>query len=178
MLRLSLRTLVTILLAAGTLVAAQTRNSDSTKARPDHADAAPAPSPAEDISGMYSFLHEGEFLQINLEQQGVSGYISRKGDLDSDREAFLDQFFSKASVQGHDVSFATRALHGVTFEFKGRFERGPARSKTEDGYYVIRGTLKQLVADINKNITSRSREVVFKLLAQPPDEADRAKDKD
>jgi hypothetical protein len=32
---------------------------------------------AEDISGMYSFLSEGEFVQITLEPDDVSGYISR-----------------------------------------------------------------------------------------------------
>ena len=43
------------------------------------------PHAAEDISGMYSFLQEGEFLQINLDREGVSGYVSRQGDLESDR---------------------------------------------------------------------------------------------
>src|SRR6185437_190801 len=90
--------------------------------------AAPKSAPAEDISGMYSFLREGEFVQINLEESGVSGYISRLGDLESDRGAYLDQFFDKASVEGHDVSFTTKPLHGVIFEFKGQFERGAAKS--------------------------------------------------
>ncbi len=124
---------------------------------------------------MYSFLGDGEFVQINLEENGVSGYISRRGDLDSDRGAFLDQFFSKAAVQGHDVSFTTRLLHGVWFEFSGRFERGKARTKAEDGFYVLRGTLIQFTADANKSPTSRSREVEFKLLAQPPDDPEPAK---
>jgi hypothetical protein len=135
-------------------------------------------APAEDISGMYSFLREGEFVQINLEQNGVSGYISRRGELESDRGAFLDQFFSKASVQGHDVAFTTKPLHGVIYEFKGRFERGPAKSKAEDGYYLLRGTLKEIVSDGSNQATSRSREVVFKLLAEPPEEGDRTRDKD
>src|SRR5438874_2490579 len=68
----------------------------------DHQDSAsaPGPAPAEDISGMYSFLNDGEFVQINLDKGGASGYISRMGDLESDRGTFLDQFFSQASVQG------------------------------------------------------------------------------
>lgn len=131
-------------------------------------------APAEDISGMYSFLHEGEFVQINLEQNGVSGYISRQGDLESDRGAFLDQFFDKASVEGHEVSFTTRPLHGVIFEFKGRFERGEAKSKAQDGYYIIRGTLSEIVSDGDRK-TTRSREVAFKLLGQPPEESESSK---
>jgi hypothetical protein len=124
---------------------------------------------AEDISGMYSFLGEGEFVQINLEPDGVSGYISRRGDLDSDRGVFLDQFFSKASVNGHDVSFTTKPLHGVWYEFQGRFDRGQGKTKADDGYYVIKGTLKQYITEANKNTSSRSRTVEFKLLAQPPE---------
>jgi hypothetical protein len=125
------------------------------------------PAPAEDISGMYTFLKEGEFVQINIDANGVSGYISRQGDLESDRGAFLDQFFSQASVHGHDVAFTTKPVHGVWFEFKGRFDRGAAKTKKEDGYYVVRGTLKELTTGADKNTSSRSRPVEFKLLAQP-----------
>ena len=131
---------------------------------------AQASAPAEDISGMYSFLKEGEFVQISLDEQGVSGYISRIGDLDSDRGTFIDQFFSKASVQDHDVSFTTKPIHGVWFEFKGRFDRGPAKTKAGDGYYVLRGTLSEFVTDSEQKTTSRSRQVEFKLLGQPQDD--------
>ncbi|HEU4416036.1 MAG TPA: hypothetical protein VFT65_14715 [Candidatus Angelobacter sp.] len=128
-----------------------------------------ASTPAEDISGMYSFLKEGEFLQINVEKHEVSGYISRMGDSDSDRDVFLDQFFDKALIQGHDVSFTSKQLHGTWFEFKGKFDRGPAKSKTQDGYYILRGTLKEFSLDEKKNAVSRSREVEFKLIGQPDD---------
>jgi len=133
----------------------------------------------EDISGTYSFLREGEFVQINLESGRVSGYISRMGDADSDRGVFVDQFFDKASIQGHDVTFTTKPLHGVWFEFKGRYDRGAAKSKAEDGYYLLRGTLKEYSMDADKKTTSRSREVEFKLqreLAEPePPAADKSK---
>jgi hypothetical protein len=126
-------------------------------------------TPAEDISGMYSFLKEGEFVQINLEKTGVSGYISRMGDSDSDRGVFLDQFFEKAAIQDHDVSFTTKPLHNIWYEFKGKFARGPAKTKADDGYYVLRGTLKEFSLDDKKNKVSHSREVEFKLLGQPDD---------
>ncbi len=124
--------------------------------------------PAEDISGMYSFLQEGEFLQITIDKDAVSGYVSRKGTSESDRGAFLDQFFSKASVSGHDVSFTTKPVHGLWYEFKGRFDRGPAKDKAhEDGYYVLKGTLTESSAGADKKTVSRSREVQFKSYAQP-----------
>lgn len=122
---------------------------------------------AEDISGMYSFLKEGEFVQLNLDESGVSGYISREGDQDSDRGQFLDQFFNKASIRGHDVSFVTKPVHGVWFEFKGKFERGPAKTKAEDDYYILRGTLTEFRSDSTKQATSHSREVEFRWLSQP-----------
>jgi hypothetical protein len=138
------------------------------KPRKTHTSPAPKQiSAAEDISGMYSFLKEGEFVQINLEQSGVSGYISRQGELESDRGEYLDQFFSQASVNGHEISFTTRPVHGVWFEFKGRFIRGPVKSKSEDGYYILRGTLTQFISDAENKSTSRSREVEFQWLAQP-----------
>ena len=130
------------------------------------------PHPAEDISGMYSFLKEGEFLQINLEKNAVTGYISRMGESDSDHGVFLDQFFATADIQGHEVSFTTHPLHGMWYEFKGKFDRGPGKAKTDDGYYVLRGTLKEFTGSGDKSTNQRSREVEFKLLAQPDDSGD------
>ncbi len=130
-----------------------------------------ASTPAEDISGMYSFLKEGEFVQINLEKSGVSGYISRLGETDSDRGVFLDQFFDKALIQGHDVSFTTKPLHSIWYEFKGKFERGPGKTKADDAYYILRGTLKEITLDQSKKPVAHSREVELKSLGQPEDDA-------
>ena len=123
-------------------------------------------SPAEDFSGMYSFLKEGEFIQITVDKDGISGYISRQGDQDSDRGVFLDQWFSKVSIKAYDAAFATKPLHSVWFEFKGVFSRGPAKTKAQDGYYVLRGTLTKHVADADGKDTARSTQVDFKLLAE------------
>lgn len=166
-----LRTALLLLLTAA--LAAHAQNASQGKA----AQRDSGPPPAEDISGMYSFLKDGEFLQINLEPDGVSGYVSRRGDLESDRGAFLDQFFSKASVHGHDVTFTTKPVHGVWFEFKGQFDRGPGKTKSEDAYYVLRGTLTEFTTGADRTSTSRSRQVEFKFLAQPDQEPKPAKDK-
>ena len=130
-----------------------------------------AGSPAEDISGMYNFLKAGEFVQITVETSGVSGYISRQGDLESDRGTFLDQFFTSTSIEGHNVAFVTKQVHGVWFEFKGRFDRGKVKDKSEDGYFVLRGALTEFTVDSSKQTTSRSRNVEFSLLGQPEDDA-------
>jgi hypothetical protein len=100
----------------------------------------------------------------------MTGYISRQGDVESDRGAFLDQWFSNGLITGHDVTFTTKPLHGVVFGFKGKFERGPAKSKDVDGYYILKGTLTRTGTDANQKTTSQSREVEFKLLGQPQEE--------
>src|SRR5689334_1897624 len=72
------------------------RASHKKSKSPDQASAVQATVPDE-ISGMYTFLREGEFVQITVENGKLSGFVSRYGERDSDRDVFLDQFFSKAS---------------------------------------------------------------------------------
>jgi len=145
----------------------QANQSDSRKAAP----------PAEDISGTYSFLKEGELVQINLDKDGVTGYVSRMGELESDRGSVLDHVFTTAAVEGHAVRFVTRQVHGVWFEFNGKFDHGPGKTKNQDGYYVLRGTLKEYMVAADKKVTSRSRDVEFKFMAEPDDDEPPAKPK-
>ncbi len=112
---------------------------------------------------MYSFLQDGEFVQITLEDQGrVTGFVSRYGDSESDRGAFLDQFFKQGKLDGTKLSFTTETVHGVWYEFTGMIERGPGKSLSEEAYYLLKGTLADYRADANKKVTSKSREVTFK----------------
>ena len=129
--------------------------------------AAPARTPSEDISGTYTFLHDGENLQINIDADSVSGYVTRKGDLESDRGMMLSHFFLRGAVEGHDVSFVTKTVHGVRFEFKGRFERGQGKSRNADGYYLLRGELKEFMSDADGHASARASQVEFKWIGQP-----------
>ena len=118
-------------------------------------------------SGMYSFLKDGEFLQITVEDGGsVTGYVSRYGDGESDKGAFLDQFFKNGKLDGNKLSFTTEIVHGVAFDFRGTFERGEGKNPGEEAYYLLNGTLTENVSDANKKVTSNSREVAFKLFPQ------------
>src|SRR6185437_16695094 len=69
----------------------------------------------DEISGMYSFLREGEFVQITVENGKLSGFVSRYGELDSDRGVFLDQFFTRTALKGDALSFTTKSVHGTWF---------------------------------------------------------------
>src|SRR5689334_7029850 len=118
-------------------------------------------------SGMYSFLKDGEFLQVTVEDAGsVTGYISRYGDGESDKGAFLDQFFKNGKLESNKLSFTTEIVHGVTFDFRGAFERGNGKNPGDEAYYVLKGTLTQNVTYADKKVTSHSRDVQFKLFPQ------------
>lgn len=117
-----------------------------------------------DITGMYTFLQDGEFVQLSVQEGRLSGYISRYAD--SEKSLFLDHFFTDGSLEGAGLSFKTKTVHGVWFEFKGRVERGAGKTRAEEAYYVVRGTLTQYTEDAARKTTAQSREVSFKSFPQ------------
>jgi hypothetical protein len=121
-------------------------------------------SPAtDDYSGMYSFLRDGEFVQISVEEKGnVSGFISRYGDSDNDKDTFLDQFFESGKLETNRLTFRTKEVHGTRFTFEGTIERGTGKTPDQEGFYVIRGTLTRVQTDADKKATQGSRGVEFK----------------
>jgi hypothetical protein len=128
--------------------------------------AAPA---SGDYSGMYSFLKDGEFIQITIEDKGaVSGFISRFGDSDSDRGTFLNQFLKAGKSEGKKLSFTTESVHGVWFTFEGVSDRGPGKKPDEEAYYVLRGALTRFSIDADKKTTSQVTQVEFKSFPRDP----------
>jgi len=119
---------------------------------------------------MYSFLREGEFVQITVEEGRLSGFVSRYGDRESDKDAFLDQFFTKGTLDGKKISFTTKPVHGTWFEFAGTVNRGDAKTPDKEGYWIIRGTLKEYDEDETKHVSAKSREVTFKSFPQDIDQ--------
>lgn len=140
-----------------------------TSANKQQAPQAPPPSStkAPDYSGMYTFLREGEFVQLTVEESSrVTGFISRYGNLESDKDAFLDQFFKEGKLEDRRVTFSTQTVHGVWFDFKGSVERGEGKSPSDEAYYILRGTLTENSTDDHQKVSSRSREVTFKSFPQ------------
>lgn len=122
----------------------------------------PPIAPAEDISGMYTFLREGEFVQVTVEETRVTGFVSRYGELESDKGAFLDQMFKEAELKGNALHFVTRPVHGTWFEFQGTVERGDVKDPNAEGYRVIRGKLTQYSDGEKDKPTAKSRELTMK----------------
>ena len=124
-------------------------------------------TPGADYSGMYSFLRDGEFVQITVEDHGrVTGFVSRYGDAESDRGDFLDHFFKSGKLDGNQLTFITDTVHGVSFEFHGTIERGEGKSPGTEAYYVLKGTLVENTTDESKKVSSHSREVALKSFPQ------------
>jgi hypothetical protein len=132
------------------------------------ANKAPAPAqPGAEYSGMYNFLRDGELVQLTVEDQGhVTGFISRFGDSESDRGAFLDHFFKQGKLDGNKLTFTTQTVHSVWFEFRGTVERGEGKKIGDEAYYILKGTLTENATDEAKKTTSRSREVALKSFPQ------------
>jgi hypothetical protein len=122
----------------------------------------------DDVSGMYAFLHAGESLQLNLDHGRVSGFVTTFGWLESDKDTLLDRFFDKASLQGDQVHITTKPVHGSWLEFTGTIERGDGKTRAQEGYYRLVGTLTQYTTDEEKNMTAQERAVDLKSF---PDEA-------
>ena len=129
-----------------------------------------------DITGMYSFQRDGEYVQINIDPaptpatdwtkpQNVTGFISRYGSAESDKDQFLDHFFKSGSLAGNRLHFATRTVHSVSYEFDGKVDRGEAASWAKDGYFVITGRLTEHSTDAKGKPKSRSREITLKSYA-------------
>lgn len=137
-----------------------------------------------EVSGMYSFEREGEFVQLNVEQPSakqtkpgplaLTGFISRFADADSDRGAFLDYFITKGSLDGSKVTFVTKTIHGLSYEFAGTIAHGTV-DRSKDGYYEIRGTLTQNTVAEGKVTSAKTREITLKLYPELSEPSPRKK---
>jgi hypothetical protein len=124
------------------------------------------PDAATDPSGMYSFLREGEFVQLTFEEGKLSGFISRFGETQSDQGEFIDQFFDKAALHDDRISFTTKPVHGVSYQFSGVLRKVAGKRPGAEGYRVMKGTLVEHTTDANGEEKARQHEVEFKSFPQ------------
>lgn len=158
-----------LIVVSALLAVCSTLMAQDKPAAPKPADPQPAERPGSQYSGMYSFLKEGEFVQLTVEDAGhVTGFVSRFGDSDSDKGAFLDQFFKTGKLDGDSLTFTTEIVHGMAYEFKGTISRGEGKKPGDEAYYQIKGTLTEHLTDANQKTSSRTREVTFKAFPAAP----------
>jgi hypothetical protein len=120
-----------------------------------------------EYSGMYSFLREGEFVQLTVEDNGrVTGFVSRYGDSESDHDVFLDHFFKSGKLDGNQLAFTTEIVHGISFEFRGTVNRGEGKNPGDEAYYTLKGTLIENTTDSANKTSTTSHEVALKSFPQ------------
>lgn len=111
-------------------------------------------------SGQYLLGEDGESIEIDLQPDRLSGYVSRFGDRAGDQGEPLTFFFASAALDGQRLSFLTRQVHGEWLSFSGTIVRGEARSRTQQGYYRLQGRLVRHDVLLG---TEQSREVSLPL---------------
>jgi hypothetical protein len=119
-------------------------------------------SATEDISGMYTFLKDGEFVQLDIDGPRATGFISRFGETDSDKGAVLDHMFKEGELKGNDLHFVTKSVHGIWYEFAGSIQHGEEKDPNKEGYRVLKGKLTMYTGNDAEKTSGKSREVIFK----------------
>ncbi len=117
-----------------------------------------------EASGEYS-MGSGGMVDVELQPDRLSGFITRSGDRESDEGTPLTFFFATSRLGGQRLAFTTRQVHGVWFSFDGTIVRGPARSRDQQGYYLLQGRL--VMHDVDSQ-TEQARMVSLPLARQNP----------
>jgi hypothetical protein len=162
----------------GTKPAPQSAGTSATKPASTAASAASAKatSDGKQYSGMYTFLQEGEYVQISVEDAGqVTGFVSRFDDAAKQMGTFVDQYFKTGKLDGDKLSFTTNPANNRWFDFKGTVQRGEGKSSDDEAYYVLKGTLTESTTGPDKKVTSRAQDVTFKMFPQEAEAAPKTK---
>jgi hypothetical protein len=117
-----------------------------------------------EASGEYS-MGSGGTVDVELQPDRLSGFITRSGDRESDEGTPLTFFFATSRLAGQQLAFATRQVHGLWFSFEGTIVRGSARSREQQGYYLLQGRL--VMHDVASQ-TEQARMVSLPLARQNP----------
>jgi hypothetical protein len=123
-----------------------------------------------DVWGSYQFDHSNDSIELDLERNKLNGYITQLGDAETDNNTPLTFFFDESAIDGGDITFQTRVVHGVWYSFRGTIVRGDGKLRGDGGYYVLRGVLAahhpQSGRDKSADEVIERRQVHFKSTAQ------------
>jgi hypothetical protein len=93
-----------------------------------------------DASGEYLIDEAGSTVEVTLEAGKISGYVTRMGDEQSDKDTPLTFFFDQVTIMGHHLTFTTKKVHGIWYAFDGAIERGEAKAaRDQNGYFRMTG---------------------------------------
>jgi hypothetical protein len=101
----------------------------------------------DDASGLYLFeepgvgkgTNFGEGIQLNEQFGDVTGYLTAKAAAEHNKIA--SYFLNRIEGGGGELSFTTKAVHGVWYSFDGKVVRGGGATPSDSGYYMLDGAL-------------------------------------
>lgn len=88
----------------------------------------------DNASGEYELDDNGSVVQITIEDNRLSGYVSKM-----DAGSALTLLFQRTTIQGDRVTFTTQVVHGASYGFAGIVTRGDEQSPAKPGYFRLSG---------------------------------------
>lgn len=92
----------------------------------------------EQATGEYELDDNGSVVQITVQDNRLTGYITKMQD-----SAALTLFFLKTSIEGTRVAFSTSTVHDLHYAFEGEIVRGNAATPDQNGFYEMVGELTE-----------------------------------
>ena len=101
----------------------------------------------DDGSGLYRFEDSGagkgsnfgEGVELDEQFGDVTGYLTVKAQ--GGKVPLQAYFLNHIEGGGGDLSFTTKAVHGLSYSFEGKLVRGQGLTRAQDGFYVMQGEL-------------------------------------
>lgn len=75
-------------------------------------------------------------MQITIEHNRLTGYVTKM-----EHDTALTLFFNHAAVDGNQISFTTKVVHGLRYSFSGAIVRSDVEAPSLSGYYRLAGNL-------------------------------------
>ncbi|MGB0123836.1 MAG: hypothetical protein WA419_00090 [Silvibacterium sp.] len=85
-------------------------------------------------SGEYELDGNGSVVQITLDENRLTGYVTKM-----EQGASLTLLFDRTTIDRNRLTFTTKAVHGLWYSFAGTIERGNAASASQTGFYRLNG---------------------------------------
>lgn len=85
-------------------------------------------------SGEYELDERGSVVQITIEQNRLTGYVTKM-----EQGTALTLFFDHTTLDRNRVTFTTKTVHGLRYAFAGTIVRGDAATASETGFYQLAG---------------------------------------
>ncbi len=111
----------------------------------------------EEASGEYELDGKGSVVQISIDQNRLTGYMTRM-----EQGASLTLFFDRTAVDGSRLSFTTRTVHGLRYSFAGTIVRGDAATSSQTGFYRLVGNLTTIHAAAIRDAGRETQRVSLK----------------